>query len=389
MSLASMKVSQLKEEAAKAGVTIKSTMKKADIVAAIEAVQADEAAVFVEAEVIDDGTSDDEQKGMTFQPICNVGTLSANFDALEAYVDGILDDYEGWKPSAEKKSDVEQCDEHKKQLNALANDLDSRRKSVKAKYLAPLNAFEARANGIRDKVKATSDRLNAVVNAAKNTERNAKQEALKQHYEEFAEFLAEVVPYEKLHDPKWLNKEPKLPKAKEELEAKVNAIAADWENLKSLELQFFNQAEAHFFSTLSLGDAVAYNSKLVDSRKKIESMKANMAAYGGQPAEPEPVEAPVTAPPAYASPVPVPEATPTYQPDYAPAPPPAPVVAPDDPPRPCVMVVDAATTEQMRAIGRFCGSLVPSVTGTFKLGTLDEVYAKEIERREAVNGRIR
>ncbi|MEG0790957.1 MAG: hypothetical protein RSG23_04960, partial [Gordonibacter sp.] len=161
-------------------------------------------------------------------------------------------------------------------------------------------------------------------------------------------------------------------------------------------------------NTLSLGDAVAYNNKLVSDRKKIDEMNASMAVYGGkhadivitddiadfnacgQAGEPEPSEAPVTAPaPVCAPPAPVPEAAPTYQPDYAPAPPPAPVIDPDDPPRPCVMVVDAATTEQMRAIGRFCGSLVPSVTGTFKLGTLDEVYAKEIERREAANGRIR
>lgn len=410
MSLASMTVSQLKEEAAKAGVTVKTSMKKADIIAAIEAAQTKDV-VFVEAEVIDE-ESGDEPKELSFQPVCNVGKLSANFDALEKYVDGILAEYKDWEPSAESADDVKQCADHKKYLNALATDLDSRRKSVKEQYLKPLNAFELRANAIRDKIKATSGRLNDVVVAAKNAERDAKYEALKAHYEEFAEFLVKVVPYERLHDPKWLNKEPKLPRAKEELEARVNAIAADWENLKSLGLEFFDQAEAHFFSTLSLGDAVAYNNKLADDRRKIEDMKANMDAYSDPVPEPalgsvgeyEPFD-PMTMEPErvfYKEPQMAPAAVPI--PVQAPIP--APVSADDlaaqfieavggdikkavgavmakmevmkpdnDALRPRVMMIEAATVEQIQRIGQCCGAI--GVTGRFSSGTLQEVYDKK------------
>lgn len=420
MNLASMKVSQLKEEAARVGAPINSTMKKADIIAAIEAIAhepSDDAghAVVVEAEVIEDGKSD-----TALEITCNVGELSANFDALESYVDGILSEYDGWEPSAESEEDVKQCSDQKKYLNALAADLDSRRKAVKAQYLHPLNAFEARANAIRDKIKATSGRLNDVVAAAKKAEQDAKHEALKAHYEEFAEFLAPVVPYEKLHDPKWLNKEPKLPRAKEELEAKVDAIAADWENLKSLNLEFFDQAEAHFFNTLSIGDAVAYSNKLADDRRKIENMKANVETYSDPVPEPvlesvgehepfdpmtmEPERVPYRAPQMVSTAVPIPVQAPI------PAPVPAQaldsadglasqfiaavggdvkkavgavmakmeVMKPDnDALRPRVMVIEAATVEQIRRIGQCCGAI--GVTGHFSSGTLQEVYDKKCE----------
>ena len=44
---------------------------------------------------------------------------------------------------------------------------------------------------------------------------------------------------------------------------------------------------------------------------------------------------------------------------------------------PCVMVIQAASIEQMQQIGRFCGSLSPRVTGKFVTGTLEEAYMKE------------
>ena len=56
---------------------------------------------------------------------------------------------------------------------------------------------------------------------------------------------------------------------------------------------------------------------------------------------------------------------------------PAPVAAPGGEYVPCVMVIDAASREQMRQIGRFCGSLSPRVTGRFVTGTLEQAYEKE------------
>ena len=61
---------------------------------------------------------------------------------MEEYVDGILEDYADWEPSADNAEDVKQCDREKKYLNGLASQLDTRRKAVKSEYLKPLDAFE-------------------------------------------------------------------------------------------------------------------------------------------------------------------------------------------------------------------------------------------------------
>ena len=298
----------------------------------------------VQAEVIE------RDEGITIS--CSPGELTANFDALEAKVDAILADYDGWEPSADSTDDVNQCKSQRKYLNALAKEIDERRKAVKREYLRPLDAFESRANGIRDKIKAVSARLDDVAKQAEQVEKDSKEAEIREYYECYAELLAPVVPYERIADPKWLNKTTKLNKALEELEAKVDRIAKDWGSLKTLNLEFYDQAEAHFFNGLDLGAAVAFNAKLVNDRRKIDEMKAAMTP------EPEP------------EPIPEPAVEQRPAPTY---------VQPSEPSYPMVMVINSCTTTQAMEIGRFCGSI--GVTGCFKQGTLEDVL-----RREFPNG---
>ncbi|ACV56553.1 DUF1351 domain-containing protein [Eggerthella lenta] len=331
--------------------------------------------VEVEAEIIDG--AEDQQKAelsVTNKP----GSIEANFDALEEYVDGILEDYADWEPSADNAEDVKQCDREKKYLNGLASQLDTRRKAVKSEYLKPLDAFEARANSIRDKIKATAKRLDDVKKQADQAEKDAKYSALEAHYCEFAELLAPVVPYARLHDPKWLNKRPTLPQAIKELDAKVEKVANDWDSLKKRNLEFHDAAEAFFFEHLDLGAACTYNDKLVEDHRRIEELKREMAqeeeAQEAAPAQerPEPAPAPMPAPVPVSAPQPAPAPVVACAPQPMPAPMPEPV-PPDA--GPYVMVINLATLDQIQQIGRFSGSI--GVTGVFKRGTLQEAYMRE------------
>ena len=269
MDYAKMTVAQLREEAEAAGVEIPKGAKKADIVAALEKAGEDAPQV-VEAEVIDD------TDGIAVSFLA--GSIEANFDALDAKVDEILAGYDGWEPSADSAEDVEQCMRERKYLNGLAKQVDERRKAVKAEYLRPLDAFEARANATRDRIKDAAARLQAVEKEADQARRDAKEAELREHYEAMAGILAEMVPYEGIADPKWLNKTAPLPKCKEQLEDRARKVAADWEALKGMGLAFQEQAELRFFQTLDLGHAVAWARKLEEDKRRRDGMKSEL--YG-------------------------------------------------------------------------------------------------------------
>lgn len=428
MSLDTMKINELRDYAKERGIDIKGLRSKDDIKAAIEAAESavdeqDDETVVVEAEIIDDEPAKAGELAVSFSP----GVLSANFSALDAYVDGILETYKDWEPSADNQDDVKQCATHRKYLNGLAKQIDEKRKAYKSEYLRPLNGFEAECNRIRDKVKDVSNRLNDVEKEADEARKSQKEDELREHYEGYAGLLAEVVPYEKIADPKWLNKTPTLEKAKIELEEKVDKVAADWETLKRLNLEFFEQAEIQFFNTLDLGQATAYADKLAEDARKIEAMKAEMGQY----AEPVEDEVPIDAYEDAAAPIeegyepfdpmtmeqehrpmqPIPAPPEPMQPIAAPHPMPvgdsgsvsqqiAAILATypeskqqnvlealrasqqptNQPVKPYVMIIDGATVEQCKAIGKLCGLV--GVTGTFKQGALQEV-AQRVAQEEA------
>ena len=406
-----MTVSQLKDIAERRGVKLPKGAKKSIIIGLLEV--SDEADGVIEAEVIEPEAN---ELSVTFK----AGVITANFDALEKVVDGILAQYDGWEPSADDAEDVAQCARERKYLNGLAKQIDERRKEKKGEFLLPLNAFESECNRIRDKIKRVSARISAVEQEAEERRKSEKKAELRDHYEAYAGLLLDVVPYERLHDERWLNKTVPLDKAIAELESKIDGIAKDWDTLKSLGLECYKEAEAQFFNTLDVGGAIAWAGKLAEDKRKIEAMKSFIEASNPtieasshdhiQELADEYEPAPVTC-----------EAD-EYMPPHPVYRAPEPIIEPDgleqvlhevsemlrayprdkvinlrnalrtvsqpDPeePRERVMVIDAATVTQLRAIGKFCGLL--GVTGTFKRGSLSEVVDEETKRyaREAMRG---
>lgn len=299
------------------------------------------------AEIVEERSLD-----VTYTP----SVIQANFDALEERVRAVVADYEGAVYDLASADAVREAKRDRSYLNGLKKEIEERRKAVKREYSKPLDAFEKRCKQITAIIDEAAGNIKAQLDRAEEERRARAYAKLQEHYEGFAELLAPVVPYERLHEPQWLNKTFGEVKAYEALEAKVSKLAGDWEMLKSqFEGEpFYAEAERELFTTLDLGAALAAARKAAEENARIAELKAAM--------EPEPEAAPEPVGPAR-QPAPV----------AAPAPAPA---APSGPATPCVMVIDSATTEQMRSIGRFAGSI--GVTGVFKRGTLQQAYERTI-----------
>ena len=324
----------------------------------------------VEAEVI-------EAEATTLEVTYTEATIASNMDALEAHVRKVVADYEGATYDLTSAQAVKEAKHDRGYLNGIKREIEERRKAVKREYNKPLDAFERRCRQITAIIDESSDAIKAQLDEAEQARKDALYSRLQQHYEEFAGLLVPVVPYERLHEAQWLNKTFGEVKAYEALEAKVSKLAGDWEMLKSqFEGEpFYAEAERELFTTLDLGAALAAARKAAEENARIAELKAAMAP------EPDPEPEPESEPTAEPEPMPAPAPMPAQQPApvAAPAPTAAPVPAPvaaSGPATPCVMVIDSATTEQMRSIGRFAGSI--GVTGVFKRGTLEQAYERTI-----------
>lgn len=339
-----------------------------------------EQVVEAEAEVIED-----RGLAVTFVP----ASIEANFEALDARVSEMIEGYEGARYDLAKPDEVRQAKRDRAYLNSVAKEIDERRKAVKREYMRPYDEFEARANAITAKVKRASAEIKAQLDEAEERRKDALYAELRQHYEDFAGLLAPVVPYERIHEERWLNKTFGEVKAKNAIEEKVDKVAHDWDTLKAQKgtLPHYETAERVFFDTLDLGAGLSAAHEAQEADDRIAELREAVDGGGGEPVpdtEPEtcpapaPVPAPMPAPEPAPAPSPMPEPAPVPAPMPAPepAPAPAPVPAREDGEEACAWVIEvpSATRTQMEHAAR--NMRVYGVQGTIRKGTIAQVYER-------------
>lgn len=306
----------------------------------------------VEAEVI-------EAEATTLEVTYTEATIASNMDALEAHVKKVVAEYDGATYDITSAQAVKDAKHDRSYLNGIKKEIEERRKAVKREYNKPLEAFERRCKQITAIIDKSSDAIKAQLDEAEQARKDALYSRLQQHYEEFAELLAPVVPYERLHEAQWLNKTFGEIKAQQALEAKVSDVARDWETLKAQQetMPHYADAEREFFRTLDLGAALNAARLADEEDQRIAELKAAMAP------EPEPMPEPEPEP--IEIPAPVPMSAPM------PAPMPAPVAEPLEA---WTVEVPRATRSQMQALASTLKA--QGITGSIRRGTPAQVAAR-------------
>lgn len=310
----------------------------------------------VEAEVI-------EAEATTLEVTYTEATIASNMDALEAHVKKVVADYEGATYDLTSAQAIKDAKHDRSYLNGIKKEIDERRKAVKREYNKPLDAFERRCKQITAIIDESTDAIKAQLDEAEQMRKDALYSRLQQHYEEFAGLLAPVVPYERLHEPQWLNKTFGEIKAQQALEAKVSDVARDWETLKAQQeaMPHYADAEREFFRTLDLGAALNAARLADEEDQRIAELKAAMAPEH----EPEPMPEPEP------EPVEIPEPEPMPAPAPMPAPMPAPVAEPLEA---WTVEVPSATRSQMQALASVLKA--QGITGSIRRGTPAQVAAR-------------
>lgn len=209
-----------------------------------------------------------------------------NYEAVKQWVEDGLANYKGIVYTADT---ITQAKKDRANLNKLVEAIDAKRKEMKAHYLQPYEAFEAQAKELVAMVKTVNAEIDAQVKAFEAFKKEEKLAKIKGLYEAMIGDLAALVPYERLHNPKWLNVTCSDTTITEELGGKIDRISAGLKSIDTLGLDddLAGRVKSCFLRSYDLATALAEKDRILRERAELERLKAAQAAANAEkiPAE--------------------------------------------------------------------------------------------------------
>lgn len=220
-----------------------------------------------------------------------------NYEAVKQWVEDGLATYKG---RVYTEADIVAAKKDRATLNKLAAAIDTKRKEMKAVYLAPVADFEAQTKELAAMVKAASDEIGAQVKAYDAQKKAEKLDEIKAHYEVAFYDLSEIVPYERIHDGRWLNVTYNMETIKKEISEKAENIRASLASIDALGLEcdVAIDVKQTYLKYFDLAAALRDKDRIVKAREMLKAKSAPPAEGKAEPPKDIPKETPMQDAPA-------------------------------------------------------------------------------------------
>ena len=165
-------------------------------------------------------------------------------------------------------------------LRKLEKAIDDRRKDVKKEYNAPYMEFEAKIKDILSDIQEAEQNIDGQVKAFEKQAEDEKLAQIQMFFSLAFGELAKDIRFEKVYNPKWLNKGYKMAEIEEEIAAAANKLYADIEVVKGLKSSHEAALMRTLFNSLDLGEVLVEHNTLIEfeERKKAEELAKQAAA---------------------------------------------------------------------------------------------------------------
>lgn len=217
--------------------------------------------------------------------------ISWNYEEVKKWVQNGLEDYKG---RVYTDSTIAEAKKDRANLNKLADAIDTKRKEMKTLYLEPYAEFEAQAKELTAMIKDTMSEIDAQIKGFEAFRKEEKQKQIIAVYEDMIGDLADLVPYERLHNPRWLNVTTSMQTVTNDMGKMLCKITAGLAAINKVEMDADVAAQVKdvFLRNYDLAEALA-------EKERIEQRREAMARYEAEKkaAKPEPAPAAKVTPP--------------------------------------------------------------------------------------------
>lgn len=143
-----------------------------------------------------------------------------------------------------------------------------KRKEVTEKWNEPLDVFLSEMKALEKDVAAAYDGLNAVVKEAENAEKEEKKRQIEGYWRTLG---FNVVPLERIFNPKWLNKTFSMTDVMKEVEEKIEKITGELAMLRSMQDEDSETLQSFYIDTLDLKATLEKGNQLKANRAALKA----------------------------------------------------------------------------------------------------------------------
>ena len=202
------------------------------------------------------------------------GAVSCNFKEVEAYIKDRLKEYDGAIFTEESKGYA------KKELAKLRTEkkeLNDNLRDAKKKYMAPWDAFEPKVKELINLFDEPITLIDGQVKAFEEDRVAQKKALIEAIYTELVGDLADIIPLERIYNPKWENATMKEKAIREEVLAQATAARIALDTIRGMNSDAETKALGVFKQTLSLPEAIscinAYEAQKAEILRKEQERK--------------------------------------------------------------------------------------------------------------------
>ena len=195
-----------------------------------------------------------------------LGVLTTNAKDIKRAVEESIKNYD---PSNYTIDDIPSAKNDKAYLNKAASALNSKRIELERSFNKPFEEFKQTINETIALIKSASSKIDEIVKQKEQQEKDEKMAAIEML---FKTKNFDVVPLDRIFNPKWLNKTCKAKDIEDEMSTDIMNIKS---NISAIE-QMDSDSDAlkqYYLECLDFSKTVAYGKRLKEERAIRESAK--------------------------------------------------------------------------------------------------------------------
>lgn len=196
-------------------------------------------------------------------------SIGWNKEQIKEAVVSITEQYRGLSYTEEQ---LQEAKADRAKLNAVKKDISDRRVQVKKALLEPYEKFEAEVNEVVALIDEPIAMIDEQIAAYEERTKKEKRQALEDFFEKSMVDIPVLITFDKIFNPKWLNKTASLSSCKKEIKKTIDDIVTDVSAIRSsLSGKYSVYAEDFYMKReMNLSKALSEANRIQEMDKKAE-----------------------------------------------------------------------------------------------------------------------